>query len=68
MYTKAQLIKMNKSYLGRNWIKNIGDLGDQEPYIIYPTQDWGVHALRIFIALPAALEITDSVKAKYKLL
>ena len=65
MYTKAQLIEMNNSTMGRNWIKNIGDEG---PYKIYPTWDAGLASGRMYIALPAALEITASVRAKYNLM
>lgn len=65
MYTKAQLIEMNNSSLGRNWIMNIGDEG---PYKIYPTWNAGFAAGRIYIALPATLEITSDVKTKYNLM
>jgi hypothetical protein len=65
MYTKAQLIEMNNSTMGRNWIINIGDEG---PYKIYPTWDAGLMSGRIYIALPATLEITASVRTKYNLM
>ena len=65
MYTKAQLIKMNNSTMGRNWIKNIGDEG---PYKIYPTWNASLASGRIYIALPATLPITSKVKSNYNLM
>ena len=67
MYTKEQLIKMNNSLLGCNWIINIGD-EEEGPYKIYPTWDSSLAAGRIYVALPAALQITAIIKTKYNIM
>jgi hypothetical protein len=64
MYTKEQLIKMNTIH-GPKWIKNIGDEGT---YKIYPTWHTTLSAGREYIALPATLQITRSVKTKYNIM
>lgn len=67
MYTKEQLIKMNNnSLMGRNWINNIGD--EEGPYKIYPTWVSSLAAGRIYVALPAALQITAIIKNKYNIM
>ena len=64
MYSKAQLIKMNSSPLGINWIRNIENIQDNAK--IYPTGDASLTG-RIYIALPADLELTEEIIKKYNI-
>jgi hypothetical protein len=64
MYSKAQLIKMNSSPLGINWIRNIENIQDNAK--IYPTGDASLTG-RIYIALPADLELTEEIIRKYNI-
>ena len=67
IYTKAQLQQMNKSDLGHNWIRNIEQIGENEPAKLYMTGDASWTSGRIFVALPESLEITPQVEHKYNL-
>ena len=64
MYSKAQLLKMNSSPLGINWIINIQNIQDTAK--IYPTGDATLSG-RIYIALPADLELTEEIIKEYNI-
>ena len=64
MYSKAQLLEMNAGPLGRNWIINIQNI--QGNAKIYPTGDASLTG-RIYVALPADLELTDEIIEKYNI-
>jgi hypothetical protein len=66
-HTKANLMEMNNSKLGRGWIKNIERIGELELAKIYPTGDAGLASGRIYIALPASLVITDQIRQQYNI-
>jgi hypothetical protein len=67
MYTKAQLKQMNNSSMGRNWILNIENIGENEVAQLHPT--WGAWlGGRLYVALPSSLQITSSVKTKYDIM
>lgn len=67
VYTKSQLVQMNQSEMGHNWIRNIDKIGENEPAKLYMTGDASMMSGRIFIALPASLEITPQVELRYNL-
>jgi len=64
MYSKATLLEMNSSDLGHNWIINIENIQDNAK--IYPTGDASLCG-RIYIALPADLELTEEIIKKYNI-
>jgi hypothetical protein len=64
MYSKAQLIKMNSSPLGINWIRNIENIQDNAK--IYPTGDASLTG-RVYIALPADVKLTEEIIKKYNI-
>lgn len=64
MYSKAKLLEMNSSDLGHNWIINIKNIKDNAK--IYPTGDASLSG-RIYIALPADLELTEEIIKKYNI-
>ena len=64
MYSKAQLIKMNSSSLGINWIKNIENIQDNAK--IYPTGNATLYG-RIYVALNANVELTEEIIKKYNI-
>ena len=63
MYSKAQLLKMNKSQLGSNWIINIQNIQDYAN--IYPTGDASLCG-RTYVALSG--ELTEELIKKYNIL
>lgn len=67
-YTKSQLNQMNTTnplWIGA--ILNIENLSDTHPAKIYPTYDAGLQCGRLYVALPAYLEITYEIKEKYNI-
>jgi len=67
-HTKDQLLQMNASpTLGFNWIKNIDNISNNTLAKIYPTGDACMMSGRIYIALPATLELTREIKTKYNI-
>ena len=67
-YTKARLLEMNADpTLGRNWIINIANIGKNELAKIYPSGNASLASGRIYVALPATLEITEEIELKYNL-
>ena len=64
MYSKAQLIKMNHSPLGINWILNIENIQDNAK--IYPTGDASLTG-RIYVALNADVQLTEEIIKKYNI-
>lgn len=62
MYSKATLIKMNNSPLGRNWILNIENIKDYAN--IYPTGDASLTG-RMYVAL--SCELTEELIKKYNI-
>ena len=64
MYSKAELLEMNNGPLGRNWIINIENI--QGNATIYPTGDASLCG-RIYVALPADLELTEEIIIKYNI-
>ena len=63
-YSKDQLLKMNSSPLGINWIRNIQNIQDTAK--IYPT-GYATLSGRIYIALPADLELTEEIIKEYNI-
>jgi len=63
MYSKAQLLKMNHSPLGSNWIRNLENI--KEYANIYPTGDASLSG-RMYVALSEKL--TDELIKKYNIL
>lgn len=64
-YTKARLIEMNMDpTLGRNWIINIDE---NESAKLYPTGNASLGGGRIYLALPASLQITKEIEQRYNL-
>lgn len=67
-YTKARLIEMNMDpNIGRNWISNIANIGEDEPAKLYPTGHASLGSGRIYVALPASLQITKEIEQRYNL-
>ena len=67
-YTKARLIEMNMDpTLGRNWIINIANIDENEPAKLYPTGNSSLGGGRIYLALPASLQITKEIEQRYNL-
>ena len=65
IYTKARLIEINMDpTLGRNWIINIDE---NEPAKLYPTGNASLGDGRIYLALPASLQITKEIEQRYNL-
>jgi hypothetical protein len=68
MYTKARLIEMNADpTLGRNWIINIANIDKNELAKLYPSGHASLGGGRIYVALPASLQITKEIEEKYNL-
>ena len=67
VYMKSQLVQMNQSEMGHKWIRNIEQIGENEPAKLYMTGDACWMSGRIFIALPESLKITPEVEVKYNL-
>jgi len=67
MYTKAQLLTMNKdpSY-GFNWILNIANLTDTQQAVLYPTGNAALGG-RFYVALPASHVLTPADKKKWNM-
>jgi len=61
MYSKAELIEMNRGPLGINWILNIENIQDYAN--IYPTGD-ATWSGRIYVAL---VELTEELIEKYNI-
>jgi hypothetical protein len=66
-YTKAQLLQMNSSTLGVNWISKINTIKEGSLAKIYPTWEAGL-AGRIYIALPATLIVNANNKNLYNIM
>jgi len=61
MYSKAELIEMNRGPLGHNWILNIENIQDYAN--IYPTGNASLYG-RIYVAL---VELTEELIEKYNI-
>jgi hypothetical protein len=66
-FSKATLMQMNNSHLGKDWIRNIANIKETETANIHPTWDAGLCG-RMYVALPTDLPITPSVKDKWNLM
>lgn len=67
MFTKADLLQMNNSSLGVNWITNINKIKEDSLAKLYPTWAAGV-AGRLYVALPATLNMSNDIKLKYNII
>jgi hypothetical protein len=65
-YTKATLLEMN-SKIGCKWIINIDNIKNTELAKIYPTGSFNMSAGKLYVALPANLVITDTIKKQYNI-
>jgi len=65
-HTKSNLLEMNRSSFGVNWIRNIDNIKDTELAYIYPTGDAGLSG-RLYYAWPVNILLTKDDIVKYNI-